>query len=535
VIDRIAPTLERHTNCDILDINPGTCLWSEKLHEKLKPRSHILLEPDAELYKPYFQPLLEKENSKYTLVPKSGILWKTYTEIENLGLLNNHEAYPMGDERLEKPNDSLLLIANLGYHPGKSYLGFGSIAHLMIYQLLAAVRNHSIFQKYGLVRMMIWMSDIEKATVLPRSVAIRKKFSLESELSCEHIFEWAGIDEGASGFRREHLIDLESTRQVLANMKDHGMVTPEHRLGRLEKEIRESTNAFERAEDELAVKRSYAQELEDLEAAYERGEFKKGLEGSASMALVTKYKTTAEYRRMKTLQHRKRGQLTKLNRDEALLAAYDEILEARDSLPAPDAEEYEAQKAEVDARWEEWHDKMEGLPPGDRQIIWLRIEDRRTFRQKILPWDRRMSEPLKVYPHEFFPPRELALLDFHPRSLWPILRNNPSNYDIFEFMIAHLMITPTQSIVRGLTAAAPGAVEWILPRCPSITDPAKGGAKDPNQLAVRSMSLEMFQELFEAWMQWPFRPSKGEMLVKMGSNHYNPEDADDMGGALGRA
>lgn len=75
IIERLKPSLEKHHGCDVIEINPGPGVWSSALHEVLKPRTHVLMEPDHEFFQPMLQPLLDADSS-YKLVPKSGINWK---------------------------------------------------------------------------------------------------------------------------------------------------------------------------------------------------------------------------------------------------------------------------------------------------------------------------------------------------------------------------------------------------------------------------------------------------------------------------
>ncbi|KAJ8125970.1 hypothetical protein O1611_g7668 [Lasiodiplodia mahajangana] len=111
ILSYIGPSLQRHQGCDILDIYPGAGLWSSKLHEFLQPRSHILLEPDAELYRPMLQPLLDKPGTK--LVPKTGIIWRELSSVLTPEFFP-HQAIP---DNPDVRNDTLLVTANIAFHP----------------------------------------------------------------------------------------------------------------------------------------------------------------------------------------------------------------------------------------------------------------------------------------------------------------------------------------------------------------------------------------------------------------------------------
>ena len=538
VVERLAASLRKHKNCDIIDVNPGVGLWSSKLHNAIKPRTHILMEPDVELYMPFLDPLLKKQKSTYKLVAESGIIWDSYKKLEAEGYLAHQKLLSKGDLQLEQSNDSLLFIANLGYYPNKAYQGFPSITTLMIHQLLSAVRTHSIFQSYGLVRMLVWMRDKEKRVVFPRVISQRKKFAVEAEITCNSIFEIAGSDELPSTWRREHALDLEGAQRVLGNMAKYKLKTPDSRIGKLEREASQKANKL--IDASAATIRPFLKDLEEMEARFARREFcsyydDEGnpvyLNSESMPAKALRNGTrTPEWTQLLKLRYR-------LNQANSITDKLDYFLMEHDSLAAEysklqdsDSEEAQHKKAELDGRRSKWRVKVESLPGNLESLLWQRIDDRRAFRQDppILLWDRREVEPLKVVDKDFFPHQEMCLLDFQPKSIWSVFKGKDiSTYDYFDFMIAALYTNPTHSIVRGLKALAPGADEWIIPRCPSLTDTAKGGAIDLEQLSIRTLNQEMLRELMEAWMEWPFQPTKAEMMVRAGTRSNMPGDEDD--------
>jgi mitochondrial transcription factor 1 len=537
IIKRLTPSLQKHANCDIIDVNPGAGLWSSKLHDAVKPRSHILFEPDFELYQPFLQPLLDKKGSKYKLIPKSGILWDNLNLVKSKDYLPSQEVFSKGDARLEKSNDSLLFIANLGHYPSKIYQGFPSISALMVHQLLSAVRTHSLFQEYGLVRMLIWMHDKEKKVAYPRVITHRKKFSIEAEISCENIFEIAGSDEFASRFRREHRLDLEGARTVLSRMTKANIETPSARMGKLQ------TGALHNleipAESGTSAIRPILKDLEEMEARYARREFCSYygddgkpvyLDAEIAQRGPKGLKRTPEYLQLLALRWRLNYINSNNDRVDHFLVEYESILAEQQKLAQVDTPDAQERKDELRKQLLAWKAQVDRLPPNVEPLLWQRIDDRRAFRQDppILLWDRREAEPLAVFEEDFFPQHEMCLLDFHPKSIWPVFQGEKiANYDYVEFILSALFINPTHSIIRGLKALAPGADEWIIPRCPSLTNTAKGGLTDLNLLSIRTLNQDMLREIMEAWMDWPFRPTKGEMISKMGNRGNWSGDDDD--------
>ncbi|KFY27498.1 hypothetical protein V493_03454 [Pseudogymnoascus sp. VKM F-4281 (FW-2241)] len=423
IIQRLAPSLEKHKGCDIIDINPGVGLWSSKLHDIVKPRTHILMEPDASTYEPYLEPLVNQKDSTYKFLKKSGIIWNNLNKLESDGHLPHQKLYPPGDPELEKPNNTLLVTANLGYWPRRSYIGFPSITTLVIHQLLTATRAHSIFQGYGQIRMLIWMHDHEKRIVLPRLITNRRKSSIETEISCEYIHEVAGRDVDAETFRREQAIDILSCQRVAPAMAAAGLHTPPHREGTLEREAREAQLDASSAPT-IGVHRPYKDELADLEERYARGVFPKYYDQVEAHHKATpevldelSRRQTEEFARMQSLRWRLKSMGvvdgiigTRLDTYEALEAEWVALRASSD----PDRE---AGMARVEERIREWRRSLESTPRTASVAVNQRLEERRGYRASpaVLAWDRRAMEPLIVKASEFAPAQPMALLDFQPR------------------------------------------------------------------------------------------------------------------------
>lgn len=526
----------KHKGCDIIELNPGVGIWSSKLHDLLQPRTHILMEPDHQMYRPYLDKLEQAEGSKYKVIPKTGIVWGHLNMAASKEYLPHQVEFPRNDPRLEKPNDSLLFVANLGYYPSKPYKGFASVSTLMIYQLLSAMRTHALFQKYGLVRMLIWLSDSEKNIILPRTISYRRKYTVEGELTCETITEVAGA-ESPGVQMREHSLDIESSLAVQQKMEAANITTPPGRMSRLQQEghVRAGTETFT---DDVTYKRPYYAELEELERDFEKGVFSQFVDEKDSPPRPTKGRgsrssqTTPEYYRLTRLRQRAAWDKRRDHKMELLLQEYESITAAQEALIKKEPEQSGDTAESLTERLEEAMEELESWNNIEQAQFWLNVDNRRALRRDppTLLWDRRPAEPLAVRPQEFFPKQEMCLLDFQPRSIWPILRdNNLHNYDYMENILSSLLMTPTQSVQRGLNALAPGALEWLVAECPSLTDPAKGGNRNLEHLTVRSLTQEMLKEIMEAWMRWPFRPSRHEMIVRSGTVPFDPSEEDSQG------
>ncbi|KAG4440741.1 hypothetical protein IFR05_003785 [Cadophora sp. M221] len=491
VLARLKPSLERHMGCDILDINPGAGVWSEKLHGFLKPRTHILLEPDTKMYGPLLDPLVMAPNSTYKLVPKSGLVWGHLEGVLSQEYLPLQTAWNRDDPRVEERNDTLLVTANLGYNPKKSYKGFTSLAQMVIYQFMGAVKAHSLFQKYGLVRMLIWINDEEKHNILPRTINDRRKASVEADFACEKVEEVASSTVHMGQGLREPELDLQSGRKVLQRMTDNGIQIPEGRESIL------------------------VQQLNGVDVPNTR------IQRFQAAPLKEETTTIHDPERERVLQNRLKSRLT----GEALAATvcdtYEDILKAAKVVHGlPDSEEQKANNAEFWEHLKDWDDNVSTLSRTNRLHVQSGCDNRLAIRrdQPLLLWDRREVEPIRLDDDEFFPSKAMCLFDIQPKTLIPVLRDKyPDNCDILEFLLGSFFTLPSQSVKNGLIGLWPGAYEWIDVECPSLKDIHKGGHPDLDHLTVRMLSNEMMVEIVEAWLRWPFKPNRYQMLSRMGS------------------
>lgn len=520
----------------------------------------------------------------------------------NPEFLPHQEILPPGDPRLEQPNNTLLLVANLGYYPKKSYRGFPSISKLVQYQLLNAARAHSLVHKYGLVRMLIWMPDDEKHSILPKSVVSRKKGAVQAEITCSEIAEIASSTHLTYMGRREHSIDLESSLSAIENMNRAGVITPEGREHPVHLEALKLQTSVEAVRDQKStVNWSYLPELEALEAQYKAGKFKRFTytpediaerqrkyikdlwtpefkrhqflvdnrlkkkkagkpwngklatelevsdarfaDGQYSKFIIPESEFpntllrpsvvhhTPKYARLRQLRNRSIVASNRTTKLDSLIQQHDEIIEMQKKILDLDPAEASKPAEETERRIRDYKEAVRQLGGENLDQFYVRLDNRKLFYQDppVLYWDRRKVEPLRVKADEFFPRHELALLDFQPQPLWPLFRENfPANYDTFEYIINYCYFNSQQSTRQALLGVYPGALEHIEAECPSLKDPRRGGNADLDLLSVRALSHDMWKEIMEAWMRWPFKPSRFELMRRLGHHQgYDDEDEEE--------
>ncbi|KAK2036254.1 S-adenosyl-L-methionine-dependent methyltransferase [Colletotrichum somersetense] len=522
ILKYIGPTLERHRGCDLVDINPGAGVWSTKLHDFLQPRSHLLMEPDADLYQPFLEPLLQRPNTQ--LLPQSGLLWKELNEA--LAHIQNQTPRPRDPAAVPERNDTLLVTANLSFHPKKRYRAFDSVTQLVLYQLISSIRTGTLFQRYGLVRMLVWTGPDEERTFLAKNVQRRKKSTLEAETACEWLAEVACRDmpldtKGDTWFVRDRWIDVDSARNTKARMKASGLRVPEGRKQQITKRLEEQAAAKNQPQAGVEVPhlhRPYLAEVKELEQACSDG------------TLDRKKRLRLQYLRHQSKRHEEHA-ANYLDLLEEMKA----IAQLRQSIGDVDGDKA-AVEAELAERDRAWNERVGALGKNFHIDFRLIRDNLHLFQQDppALLWDRRPYEPLAVRADEFFPNVECTLLDIQPKAVHPLLlQTGPGTSragDIFEMLQRSMLEVKTDPVSRAVERLWPGAAEGILPHCPSLRDPARGGSPGTGhgELCARALNEKQWTELLEAFMAWPFRPSYYQLIGRLAED---VEHADDDNGA----
>ncbi|CAD6501326.1 BgTH12-01578 [Blumeria graminis f. sp. triticale] len=527
-LQRLAPSLEKHKGCDIIDLNPGVGVWSSKLHGLLQPRSHILMEPHPNSYIPALKPLLDAPSSKYQIVPENGMSWAHLEKILSPKYLPFQPILKHGDPELERPNNTLLVTANISDYHSRRFLGFGSVGSVVIYQFLSAIRSHALFQHYGKVRMLLWMNS-DDTRVIPRNLAGQKKTAMEALVTCDHIETVVDSDENKRHCSREKRLDIERVRSVVENMKRKGVEIPKGRETHILKDLRSGATGSEI--EELSPK-SLQKSLQQMNESFARGDFEKNClpeEDSYNELLDSKRrklpKKTPEYERMRELARRNKRRVSKTQRLSDLADDYGDILALyRQSYLTKCPTESQALQIQARSQTNIWRENLSTLPPADSAEIQYICDSRRSYSQDPpgMFWDRREFEPLRASPDDFYPNKTLSLLDFRP-VLTPFFSENPAYQDIISYLIMQLCLVPSQNLKQALDSLAPGALEWLIAECPSLTDPLKNGCPDLELFSARCITVEMLTEMTKAWLRWPFRPHRDEILHRLGSEAFSDQ------------
>ena len=461
VIQRLAPSLTQHVGCTIIDINPGIGLWSSKLHEYLKPRSHILMEPKQNIYLPFLQPLLDAPGSRYRLEnwPDSQV-WLPKRYIEE-GLLHDIKGYGDPLSTNGEANNSVLIIANLAGQTSKMReLSRATSAHLKAMDFSHDVRHKTGFQQYGPTRMLMWLSDEDKRPLLPRTVGYRGKVSvfMEANVALEEIV--GSRRKSVVRIRREDFLESQSRKEVAIRMQEEGMSIP---VGR-------QPGPEDRRSDVSQIFRPRDSELQELEAVLKK------------------------QKRIDELDF-------DLHREDVKASEQENIVKA------------------LESRTQDFKAELEKMTIKQVSRLFFRDDDQRAFAMDppLLLWDRRKAEPLLAGEDEFYAPDQMALLDFQPRAADEFPMTSEQSF-YFDLISSSLFSPANQATFRLLDTIASGAFDALVPQVPAIHNPRRGGRRDIDSLRVRTATPEMIHGLAVAWDEWLFKPPIEDLLLRFGVN-----------------
>lgn len=194
IVERVSPFLRRNAAVDILDLWPGPGLLSSKINDFLKPRRHVLIEPDLKLHKSFLEPLSERCPS-YKLVSTDLTAlrdWKT--------VLTEHfpeQGPPRKEPQAALPkNNTLLVLANPpGPRSAKDHFSGARWMSVFLEECMRQAGLHS----YGSVRLLASLSSQDISAILPRHISARVRPSLLAEQVALHTFEVASLVDDTRG------------------------------------------------------------------------------------------------------------------------------------------------------------------------------------------------------------------------------------------------------------------------------------------------------------------------------------------------
>ncbi|KAK6005619.1 hypothetical protein QM012_007261 [Aureobasidium pullulans] len=530
VIDYIGHDLDKHQGCDIIDLHPGACLWSQKIHERLKPRRHLLLEPDERYLDPFIQPLLDQKDSAYRHTTLSGAAPKgyfdTYDKIFNDHLLPSREPLPKHDPRLREPNHSLLVIGSLVRRYNDIRTGSNAVAfpNLILHHLAEAAQTNIMFQRYGLVRVLLWVPDEIKVSILPDSVLHRTGYSINLE-SAFNIAEVVGSDRSQPSRtdlnkksvhrQRQDQLDVWSARRVLERMQSKGMVLPEHRRPEMHQKALDTDDETLSYYNPIRLP-----ENKSLQAAIDHHEAR--LNELANLAAIPRAKRkhlTSPEARLK-LTSASQEYIKPLDQPSCRLwldswgvqiALENEFSVAKTDMPQETQADLEARILAADKKLSSISDKFFRKDVAKQVNVLIDELFALCRPTPMMDWDRRPFEPMTAADEEFWPRFPMRLVDLKPRAetLGDDLMNATEANHVRRGLLKAMFTHPAAPLVESIDRLGPGARDLIGPEFRNLS---LGGRMDPKHLLTRDITGEQLTALTKAYIEWPFRPLGSEAL-----------------------
>jgi mitochondrial transcription factor 1 len=521
VLRRLQPTLPSTRPLDIIDLNPGVCLWSTAIHKALKPRYHVLVEPNIDAYRSYVDPLLKEQGSRYRHVSVLPDLFR----VSGAECLPDQTPVASNTIPTGGINDSLLILANLTSTQGTGIRLRGSACATNLRLYVGGMMHlQNSLHHYGLVRMLAWLPDDEKLVYLPRTITDRRKFSLKLDL-VTHVNEVAGgpVMPGPSRpTQRQHDLVIESEQRVAQRVKQSAVWDPEARRIPAPAppwyEIGLDTDAIEQLRrlpqklpwqvELLALGDDWRKRESDVQKTNKnkRGQWDKPPENLG--LLRTKFLTT---RKATNVAQGWAKRQSELDRSEIAL-----------HRAGQSSSSLAAQKEKIRGEAATLHAEMEAGRRDLAELAKRYIDDRRGFEQNpsLLQWDRRPAEPLVVTDDEFYPPKKMALLDLTPNPTGLQKLDDFDKRTCFQYLSSNLWRRPAQSILRDLPTVVQGDLDEFCELVPDLRNLLKGGHPNLDDLRVRTISPELLVQLTLALETWPFRLPTHEMIMNSGGRLF---------------
>lgn len=534
-------SLEVHKGCDILDINPGAGLWSQKLHDFLQPRSHVLMEPTYERFKSFLDPLLNAPGSTYKLVQKPTTGLDNYTELINENIFPEQTRVDPEDTTGQDLNTTLLVTGMLVWDPTLPGMAFDSMAKQLYNLFSSAVRTNDYFHTYGRVRTLFWVSsdDFEPVVATTSARFMKNNALLEMTQNMELVVNGPrgsrGTGKGGPG--RDPQYEIESTVRAMQRARANGMSLPAHREDKVHRiaaeieEISEGTGRsqyawlhdflltkhkegntptgllsdpqFRHYDDLLALQKKYPDiDFEAMgnavDAKKKKQKFWKGREDHPARDEAHTFSLTKSADRARIVKRQQLEDIADVG--EELYKAECAALRLADGTPEKDA--LLKQIGDLDKQWEK---AVNGLAANYKAAPLAILDDRISLRYPPYPrlqWDRRTFEPLTMQPDEAWPPNRLALISSTPYSRPP--GQTADWYEWVHDFVYAMYAVPSASLPDALNKMQHGASQ-IIDSCPALTDPDKGGRMLMKHLRARLVTSEMVEQLVQAYRDWPFK------------------------------
>lgn len=525
----MAPLLEQHKGCDILDINPGVGVWSSKLHDFLQPRTHVLLEGLSDTYEPYLQPLLDAPGSTYKLRKADISQFEIYDELIGQGLFPHQKRRKPGAPGSLELNPSFLVTGNLMWDPMLPGIAFDSLAGQLARTFAKWSWSNQGFHAFGPARMLLWGLEKDIKFMFPKAMHYFQKtgFLVPRTTNITEIVTTAHATRTDSGYTRlrSPRYELQGVVQAMKKGKEKGFELPAHR--------RENIHDF--ADDIAAMTDgtgviSYAKCVEYLKEQENAGKSTKNILTDMVYSQILRERVMKDDKKLP--QYRATAKRFEINRkrvDEAVDLGWDIYNLECKILGMEDGPEKDAALETLQEMERKFEEARAQLNSNFRPAVYTEIDDKISLSTvSRLQWDMRPFEPLVAKPDEVWPANQPRLYDMLPQP-------KPDDISLEDWEYEQDFVTAINDTAGRTMCAVPQVLDTVqhggsalIDEIPILRDPKRGGRLNMEQMRSRMLTPDMIQAMSKAYREWPFRTPEADH-----PNYFRTRDGRR--GGIGRA
>ena len=545
----------------MIDLFPGSAIFSSRLHSLVKPKSHILIEPDQFYFEPFLKPLLDAPGSTYRHLLLQGngskAQWYGFRKAFDKAIPEFVKDVSPTSDHLDsrKFNQSVLIIGNVSrmckFGGGKgpdSPFGLGLLRELSDDSL-----SHDLFNQHGPVRMLFWIPERYKHIIVPPSFVYgRSNLNARIETAYD-VSEVAGVQTSTElkharrpdyteRERNAHLKELDC-RAVAQRMQHAGLVLPE---GREVINVYRSKSKF-RSKLGVAYRSPLSNTAKTIDTL--RNQIKQTLQRLEELSLWIPRRRVAT----------RTPDIRKACKDAVALITYPQCVGAKELyqnyralfvnnerfsiladmaltlanieagyMNLKDQSMTDSESDDLCKLMERLNQIFREMIDGDKTMPLLIadfVEDQLTFYSSISPslLERRAYEPLQAQTSDFYPEADMTLMDFMPRGtdlLVPGLADRGECTALLKTLLRNMFALKNKSVPEALDKSIGiNAGSDLVRMVPEITDIRKGGRLDPKYLRVRALTPAMIEGLVKAFFEWPFKPENWQLSLSGSSSN----------------
>ena len=526
-ISVIRKSLPEKNSCDVIDVRPGQSIWSQTLHRELQPRRHVLIEPEWDYYKSYLDPLLAAEPNSYIRSAHLPEAMDLNNDLLSSTFIDAHRNQS-ADERHDF-NNQLVISLNLTRrtvtwlesNPGGSYAKLFFDQYFKSFVIDEAVPVH----KYGLVKLLAWVTCEDAKSINPRTVVRRSKLARSLEASCDireivssvPIARERGTTEGWYG------AILQSRQQLDERYPDWPLEIPPRR------QYPPPPPPSQAIEPTLKNLKSILVKKEIVRDALKRLPALMAENPKIPRRLfdVGRYHETPgdRYRQIPGFPEAMRAWRR---------VRYENNAYVRNDQVSIDQIEYEQELIDIRKQnpnnMQPYLDHLEALKPSlfdatsaknklpkERFYnISKALDDYRLVRDGIMHWHRRTTEPLLCFPTDVYPKATMTLLEVTPKPSFMKRFGSVDKMIVFDYVnsTVNAGVGRTVEDLLGYLVGSKHTEVYadFVKQLPQLIDPLYGGYHDLTQVKSRALSVDHLMDIALAYEAWPFRKSVGQIL-----------------------